>query len=153
MPGLEDQGDAKNLNRGEKKCRKALLKLGMKELTGITRVSLRKRDGLIFVINEPQVLKSTDNAQSFAIFGELRLEDPNSRLSQTEAKLVQLMSNGMMLDEAAEELSISVHTARTHLKHIFHKTGLNRQAELIHRIGCGPASLLLQIAPVPGLRP
>ena len=74
-------------------------------------------------------------------------------LSQTEAKLVQLMSNGMMLDEAAEELSISVHTARTHLKHIFHKTGLNRQAELIHRIGCGPASLLLQIAPVPGLRP
>ena len=81
MPGLEEQGDDKKLNRGEKKCRKALLKLGMKELTGITRVSLRKRDGLIFVINEPQVLKSTDNAQSFAIFGELRLEDPNSRLS------------------------------------------------------------------------
>lgn len=73
-------------------------------------------------------------------------------LSQTEAKLVQLMSNGMMLDEAAEELSISVHTARTHLKHIFHKTGINRQAELIHRIGCGPASLLLQIAPAPGAR-
>ena len=86
MPELENQGDAKNLNRGEKKCRKALLKLGMKQLVGITRVSLRKRDGLIFVINDPEVLKSSDNANSFAIFGELRLEDPNSRVSQTEAK-------------------------------------------------------------------
>ncbi len=49
----------------------------MKELTGITRVALRKRDGPIFVINNPDVLKSTENAQSFAIFGELRMEDPN----------------------------------------------------------------------------
>ena len=76
----------KKLNRGEKKCRKALLKLGMKQLTGITRVSLRKRDGLIFVINDPEVLKSGTNETSYAIFGELKLEDPNSRLAQTEVK-------------------------------------------------------------------
>lgn len=68
-------------------------------------------------------------------------------LTQTEAKLVQLMSNGMTLDEAATELEISVNTARTHLKHVFHKTGINRQAELIHRIGCGPASLLIRFVP------
>lgn len=68
-------------------------------------------------------------------------------LTQTEAKLVQLMSNGMTLDEAATELEISVNTARTHLKHVFHKTGINRQAELIHRIGCGPASLLIRYVP------
>jgi DNA-binding NarL/FixJ family response regulator len=68
-------------------------------------------------------------------------------LTQTEAKLVQLMSNGMTLDEAAQELEISVNTARTHLKHVFHKTGINRQTELIHRIGCGPASLLVRYLP------
>lgn len=78
--------DDKKLNRGEKKCRKSLLKMGMKQLTGITRVSLRKRDGLIFVINDPEVLKSGSNETSYAIFGELKLEDPNQRLSQTEAK-------------------------------------------------------------------
>jgi nascent polypeptide-associated complex subunit alpha len=55
-------------------------------MTGITRVSLKKRDGLIFVINDPEVLKSGTNENSYAIFGELRLEDPNSRLTQTEAK-------------------------------------------------------------------
>ena len=78
--------EQKKLNRGEKKCRKALLKLGMKQLTGITRVALRKRDGLIFVINDPEVLKSGSNETSYAIFGELKLEDPNTRLTQTEAK-------------------------------------------------------------------
>ena len=78
--------EQKKLNRGEKKCRKSLLKLGMKQLPGITRVALKKRDGLIFVINEPEVLKSGTNENSFAIFGELKLEDPNTRLTQKEAK-------------------------------------------------------------------
>ena len=86
MPELENQGENKNFNRGEKKCRKALLKLGMKQLTGITRVALRKREGPIYVINNPEVLQSPEFAQSFAIFGELKYEDGNSRLSQTEAK-------------------------------------------------------------------
>ena len=87
MPELENQAeDKKNLNRGEKKCRKALLKLGMKQLTGITRVTLKKRDGLIFVINDPEVLKSGTNDNSYAVFGELKLEDPNSRLTSNEAK-------------------------------------------------------------------
>ncbi|MFT4561693.1 MAG: hypothetical protein ACI9BW_001435, partial [Gammaproteobacteria bacterium] len=30
-----------------------------------------------------------------------------------------------------------------HLKHVFHKTGINRQAELVHRIETGPAGLLV----------
>lgn len=64
-------------------------------------------------------------------------------LTHTEAKLVQFMTNGMTLDEAAEELEISVNTARTHLKHVFHKTGINRQTELIHRIESGPAALIV----------
>lgn len=71
----------KKLNRGEKKCRKALIKLGMKQLTGINRVTLKKRDGLIFVINDPEVLKNTTNDQSYAVFGELKLEDPNSKIA------------------------------------------------------------------------
>jgi nascent polypeptide-associated complex subunit alpha len=75
----------KKLNRGEKKCRKSLIKLGMKQLQGINRVTLKKRDGLIFVISEPEVLKSTTNEQSYAVFGELKLEDPNSKIAQDQA--------------------------------------------------------------------
>ena len=64
-------------------------------------------------------------------------------LTKTEAKLAQLLVGGATLDSAAQSLEISVNTARTHLKHVFHKTGINRQAELVHRIETGPAALLV----------
>ena len=85
MPDLENQEGPK-LNRGEKKCRKALLKIGMKTFPGFTRVTLRKKDGLIFVVNDPEVLRADGEGKSFAVFGELKLEDPNTRLQQAEAK-------------------------------------------------------------------
>lgn len=66
-------------------------------------------------------------------------------LTQTEAKLVQLLVGGSTLDDSAKRLEISVNTARTHLKHVFHKTGINRQAELVHRIETGPAGLLVNL--------
>ena len=85
MPELENQdGENTNqMNRNEKKCRKALVKVGMKSLSGITRVTLKKRDGLIFVIDDPEVL-NLDN--SYAIFGELKLEDLNRQMQMEQAK-------------------------------------------------------------------
>ena len=59
----------------------------MKQLTGINRVTLKKRDGLIFVINDPEVLKSTSNDNSYAVFGELKLEDPNNKFGQNQAQI------------------------------------------------------------------
>lgn len=73
------------LNRGEKKCRKALTKLGMKAFPGITRVTIKKRDGFIFMINDPEVLISGDNGNQFVCFGELKYDDPNQRMAQAEA--------------------------------------------------------------------
>ncbi len=64
-------------------------------------------------------------------------------LTQMEAKIVQLLVSGSKLDDTAKNLEISVNTARTHLKHVFHKTGINRQAELVHRIETGPAGLII----------
>lgn len=55
----------------------------MKTLNGITRVTLKKRDGLIFVIDDPEVL-NLDN--SYAIFGELKLEDLNRQMQMEQAK-------------------------------------------------------------------
>ena len=85
MPELENQeaGGDHTFNRNEKKCRKALVKVGMKALGGITRVTLKKRDGLIFVIDDPEVL-NLDN--SYAIFGELKLEDLNRQMQMEQAK-------------------------------------------------------------------
>lgn len=78
--------DGPKLNRGEKKARKALTKLGMKQFPGITRVTIKKRDGFIFMINDPEVLISGDNGNQFVCFGELKYDDPNQRMAQAEAQ-------------------------------------------------------------------
>lgn len=52
-------------------------------------------------------------------------------LTKAEARLTDLLASGHRLADAAEMLNISVGTARTHLKHIFDKTGASSQADLV----------------------
>merc|ERR1711957_1152175 len=74
----------RELTQGERKCRKALQKLGLKECDGFTRITLKKRDGVIFVMNDPDVFKSSEN--SYVAFGELKIEDPNQRAHDAAAQ-------------------------------------------------------------------
>ncbi len=55
-------------------------------------------------------------------------------LTKGEAALAAILIKGKSIEEAAEELYISPHTARTHLKRIFMKTDTHRQSELVVRI-------------------
>ena len=98
MPELENQTEEEKLNRNEKKCRKALLKAGMKGLNFITRVTLKKRDGLIFVIDNPEVLNLDS---SYAIFGELKLEDLNRQMQMEQAKKFAQQAQQMQQQKAA----------------------------------------------------
>jgi DNA-binding CsgD family transcriptional regulator len=62
-------------------------------------------------------------------------------ISEREAEIAALLVAGYDLKGVADRLNISIHTARTHLKTVFEKTGLRSQAELVHRIAKGPASV------------
>lgn len=55
-------------------------------------------------------------------------------LTRAEAALATQLSRGLSIQEAAEVLHVSPHTARTQLKSVFAKTGVSRQAELIRLI-------------------
>jgi len=55
-------------------------------------------------------------------------------LTRGEAALAAILIKGKSIEEAAQELYISPHTARTHLKRIFMKTDTHRQSELVVRI-------------------
>jgi DNA-binding CsgD family transcriptional regulator len=55
-------------------------------------------------------------------------------LTRGEAGLAAHLLKGKSIEEAAEALFISPHTARTHLKRIFMKTDTHRQTELVVRI-------------------
>jgi DNA-binding CsgD family transcriptional regulator len=63
-------------------------------------------------------------------------------ISMREAQLATLLAQGLELSIIAARMRISVHTARTHLKSIFAKTGCGSQNELIRRILLGPAGAL-----------
>ncbi|MGK8558134.1 helix-turn-helix transcriptional regulator [Nocardia gipuzkoensis] len=52
-------------------------------------------------------------------------------LTAAEAHVAAAALRGEGLRPIAEELAVSVNTARTHLQHVFHKTGTHRQAELV----------------------
>ncbi|KAL0359342.1 UNVERIFIED_CONTAM: Nascent polypeptide-associated complex subunit alpha-like protein 1 [Sesamum angustifolium] len=80
----DDEGDEDELkSRSEKKSRKAMLKLGMKPITGVSRVTVKKSKNILFVISKPDVFKSP-NSDTYVIFGEAKIEDLSSQL-QTQA--------------------------------------------------------------------
>lgn len=55
-------------------------------------------------------------------------------LTRGEAALTAKLIQGKSTEEAAQELFISAHTARTHLKRVFMKTDTHRQPELVVRM-------------------
>jgi DNA-binding CsgD family transcriptional regulator len=63
-------------------------------------------------------------------------------ISAREAEVVALLVAGYDMKTIAQRMNISVHTARTHLKTIFCKTGFRSQVELVRRIAGGPATVM-----------
>ncbi|MEJ5166715.1 MAG: helix-turn-helix transcriptional regulator [Thermoanaerobaculia bacterium] len=61
------------------------------------------------------------------------------RFTSQEKNIAILLTKGMDLKEISEELKISLHTVRTHLKHIYSKTNTARQAELMKLLLSLPA--------------
>ncbi|ETW08633.1 hypothetical protein H310_01169 [Aphanomyces invadans] len=66
------------LNRAESKARKAMQKLGLKQVNGIIRATIKKSQGVLFVISKPDVFKSSAS-ETYVIFGEAKIEDTNNQ--------------------------------------------------------------------------
>ncbi|MFS7943502.1 putative nascent polypeptide-associated complex NAC domain, NAC A/B domain superfamily [Helianthus anomalus] len=85
---VEGHGDASGRSkqsRSEKKSRKAMLKLGMKPILGVSRVTVKKSKNMLFVISKPDVFKSPAS-DTYVIFGEAKIEDLNSQLQSQAAE-------------------------------------------------------------------
>lgn len=72
-------------SRSEKKSRKAMLKLGMKPIPGVSRVTVKKSKNILFVISKPDVFKSP-TTDTYVIFGEAKIEDLSSQLQSQAAE-------------------------------------------------------------------
>lgn len=78
-----EAGGRSKQSRSEKKSRKAMLKLGMKPISGVSRVTIKKSKNILFVISKPDVFKSPAS-DTYVIFGEAKIDDLSSQL-QTQA--------------------------------------------------------------------
>jgi nascent polypeptide-associated complex subunit alpha len=72
--GVVDADKGAKQSRSEKKARKLFSKLGLKQVHGVSRVSIRKSKSILFVINKPDVYKSPAS-DTYVIFGEAKIED------------------------------------------------------------------------------
>merc|ERR1711872_1169079 len=69
----------------QNKAGKAMSKLGLKPVTGVTRVTIRKSKNILFVINRPDVFKSPAS-DTYIVFGEAKIEDLNQQAQMAAAE-------------------------------------------------------------------
>ncbi|GFP93715.1 nascent polypeptide-associated complex subunit alpha-like protein 2 [Phtheirospermum japonicum] len=81
--GTPGADESSKQSRSEKKSRKAMLKLGLKPITGVSRVTIKRTKNVMFFISKPDVFKSP-NSETYVIFGEAKIDDLSSQL-QTQA--------------------------------------------------------------------
>ncbi|KAK3429967.1 hypothetical protein EUGRSUZ_E01469 [Eucalyptus grandis] len=81
--GAQGANGGSKQGRSEKKSRKAMLKLGMKPVSGVSRVTIKRTKNVLFFISNPDVFKSP-HSETYIIFGEAKIEDLSSQL-QTQA--------------------------------------------------------------------
>jgi len=90
LPDLEDGDVSPNVqvnkqSRAEKKARKSIQKLGLKPVTDITRVAIRKTKSVLFVVNKPDVFKN-EAGDTYVVFGEAKIEDLSQQAQMAAAK-------------------------------------------------------------------
>lgn len=81
-------------------------------------------DAALVLLGDPRGPQRRDAAEMLQLFG----------LTAAEARLGALVGVGLGAREAAEELRISEHTARSTLKTVYDKLGIRKQSELGHLV-------------------
>jgi len=72
-------------SRSEKKARKIMSKLGLKQVQGVGRVAIRRTKNILFVITKPDVYKSPAS-DTYIVFGEAKIEDLNQQAQMVAAE-------------------------------------------------------------------
>lgn len=88
IPGLgqDDAAISKvKQSRGEKKARKIMSKLGLKQIVGVNRVTIRKSKNILFVITKPDVYKNPAS-DTYIVFGEAKIEDLSQQAQMAAAE-------------------------------------------------------------------
>ncbi|XP_019482100.1 PREDICTED: NAC-alpha domain-containing protein 1 [Hipposideros armiger] len=83
--GSEDTVAKAKQSRSEKKARKAMSKLGLRQIQGVTRITIQKSKNILFVIAKPDVFKSPAS-DTYVVFGEAKIEDLSQQVHRAAAE-------------------------------------------------------------------
>ncbi|KAM0858797.1 hypothetical protein ACQ4PT_047615 [Festuca glaucescens] len=86
-------------SRSEKKSRKAMMKLGMKPVTGVSRITIKRAKNILFVVSKPDVFKSP-TSETYVIFGEAKIEDLSSQLQAQAAQQFRMQDLSKVMGSA-----------------------------------------------------
>ncbi|KAM3872313.1 nascent polypeptide-associated complex subunit alpha-like [Diretmus argenteus] len=90
----EDPVSKAKQSRSEKKARKAMSKLGLRQVTGVTRVTIRKSKNILFVIPKPDVYKSPAS-DTYIVFGEAKIEDLSQQAQLAAAEKFKMQGDAV----------------------------------------------------------
>jgi DNA-binding CsgD family transcriptional regulator len=94
---------------------------------GLPALGVGADDALVFV-SDPMISPRYRVSDLRQLYG----------LSIAEGALLAALLSGATLQSYADEAAITLNTAKTHLRHIFEKTGQHRQADLIRAVLTNP---------------
>nr|XP_003465831.2 NAC-alpha domain-containing protein 1 [Cavia porcellus] len=83
-------------SRSEKKARKAMSKLGLRQIQGVTRITIQKSKNILFVIAKPDVFKSPAS-DTYVVFGEAKIEDLSQQVHKAAAEKFKVPSESLAL--------------------------------------------------------
>jgi len=93
-------------SRGEKKARKIMLKLGLKQIQGVNRVTIRKSKNILFVINNPDVYKNP-HSDTYIVFGEAKIEDLSQQAQVAAAEKFKTPEASIAADTMGTTTSVA----------------------------------------------
>merc|ERR1712019_325833 len=103
----EDNAEASaqhKASRGEKKFKKSLVKMGLKQVTGINRVTLKTSKNFVLYIEDPDILSSGDNA--YVIFGECKMFDYGQNFAADKASAFTKPEEANPTEEVKPEVKV-----------------------------------------------
>ncbi|KFO33050.1 NAC-alpha domain-containing protein 1 [Fukomys damarensis] len=83
-------------SRSEKKARKAMSKLGLRQIQGVTRITIQKSKNILFAIAKPDVFKSPAS-DTYVVFGEAKIEDLSQQVHKAAAEKFKVPSESLAL--------------------------------------------------------
>ena len=93
----------------------------------------QERPAAAIFVSDPEIEHTPSDQILIRLFG----------LTPAESRVALLLMQAKTVEEIANELAITLNTARTHVKRVLEKTNTHRQGELIRLLMSGPAGLHL----------